>query len=190
MRTSLILFCFSLSLFSCQNSDKNSETKDSSKESTEIRKRQYSSSQDKKSNENSEYSKNPNSETNISETNISGTYVNTEHLEDSDCSCYCIDVSDGSTSKLCLTEDNLYINGRFEQNGNDFNVFYTGKASGNIDTEIPWDKFDTGTPIAVLSSTGNGGFKLDWKGFTINGEIAIDYALFGKKTLEGNYKKK
>jgi hypothetical protein len=30
---------------------------------------------------------------------------------------------------------------------------------------------------------------LDWKGFSIDGELAVDYAIFGKKTLEGTYKK-
>jgi zinc D-Ala-D-Ala carboxypeptidase len=32
--------------------------------------------------------------------------------------------------------------------------------------------------------------ELDWLGFTINGDLAMDYAIFGKKTLEGQYKKK
>jgi len=30
---------------------------------------------------------------------------------------------------------------------------------------------------------------LDWKGFYIDGELAVDYAIYGKKTLEGTYKK-
>lgn len=139
--------------------------------------------------------KNETSEKNKKETSttssesISGTYLNTEHQEDTSCKCYCIEVSTAGSSELCL-KDNMYINARFQQHGNKINIFYTGKSTGTTADKIPWDKFETGTPIAVLSQEPNGSLKLDWKGFRIDGEIAIDYALLGKKTLEGTYKKK
>lgn len=120
---------------------------------------------------------------------ISGIYLKNDHPEDRACSCYCIDVKMTGTSELCLSEGELYINGRFEKSGTNINIYYTGKASRTSDTEIPWDKFEKNTPIATLNPTSNG-FDLDWKGFSINGEIAVDYALYGKKTLEGTYKKK
>lgn len=120
---------------------------------------------------------------------LSGTYIKSDHPEDHNCNCYCIDVSMAGTSELCLSEGKLYINGRFEQSGNTINIYYTGKSSRTSDTEIPWDEFEKNTPIATLNPSGDG-FKLDWKGFMINGEIAVDYALYGKKTLEGTYEKK
>ena len=124
-----------------------------------------------------------------SDNNISGTYIKSDHPEDWNCSCFCLDVKMSGTSELCLSQDKLYINGRFEQRGNNINIYYSGKSSKTTNSDIPWDKFEKNTPIAVLSPSANG-FDLDWKGFSIDGEIAVDYALYGKKTLEGTYKRK
>lgn len=119
----------------------------------------------------------------------SGLYLKTDNPEDGNCSCYCLDIKTSGTSELCLSKDKLYINGRFEQNGKTINIFYAGKSSKTQNNDLPWDKFDKTQPVAVLSPSADG-YKLDWKGFKINGEVAVDYALFGKKTLEGTYKLK
>ena len=119
---------------------------------------------------------------------FAGTYINTEHADDN-CMCYCLEVTN-SSSELCLKENELYINARFEKQDDNINVYYSGKSSRTSNSDIPWEKFEKGTPIAVLMANNDGTYKLDWKGFTIDGDIAVDYALLGKKTLEGNYKKK
>lgn len=194
MRTFVILFCLVLSLSSCQDNEKKEEKSTPQIEGT--RDDIGTSAQDQPKDQTSDNSTEDFSESGSgaartgNNTSISGVYIKDDHTEDTNCNCYCIDVSMKSTSELCLTEDKLYINGRFEKSGNNINIYYTGKSAGTTDKEIPWDKFETGTPIAVLSPASNGNLKLDWKGFSINGEIAIDYALLGKKTLEGTYKKK
>lgn len=199
MRTPFIILCLFFCLTACNDSKKNDESEESparQNESVDNKYDQNTSGEDQNSDQSDTDSTGDLPDGKDSEGNsknpspaLSGLYIKSDHLEDSSCKCYCIDVKPNGTSELCLTEDKLYINGRFEQSGNNINIYYSGKSSKNTDTEIPWDDFETGTPIAVLSPDGNG-LKLDWKGFTINGEIAIDYALYGKKTLEGTYKKK
>ncbi|SDS61096.1 hypothetical protein [Gramella sp. MAR_2010_147] len=197
MRTLLIILCFFFSLTACNDSKKDeaSENKQEQNESTSSQDDLDYTLEDQKIKSDSSESEDSESKTDRLENNdqtsnsISGLYVKNDEQEDFNCKCYCIDVNINGTSELCLTEGELYINGRFEQNGNNIGIYYSGKSSGNTDTEIPWDKFETGTPIAVLSPSPNG-FKLDWKGFSIDGKIAVDYALYGKKTLEGTYKKK
>lgn len=120
---------------------------------------------------------------------ISGKYIKKDHSEDSDCSCYCVNIDFSGSSELCLADNELYIKAHFNKNGNKIDVYYDGKASKTNNTEIPWEKFDQSVRIAEIMPAENGGVELDWKGFTIDGEIAIDYALYGKKTLEGTYKK-
>ena len=61
-------------------------------------------------------------------------------------------------------------------------------SSRNKDKNLPWEDFSKKDAIASLKAT-NDGLKLDWIGFKINGQIATDYAIFGKKTLEGNFTK-
>lgn len=120
---------------------------------------------------------------------ITGRYIKNDHSEDRDCSCYCVNIDFSGSSELCLSENKLYISAHFQKNGNKIDVYYDGKASKTDNKEIPWDKFDQSVSIAEIVPSQNGGFELDWKGFTIDGEIAVDYALYGKKTLEGTYKK-
>lgn len=198
MKTITILVCLFLCLTSCNDSKKEKESEKISRqeESIEPKDDLGTSAQDQPINQNPEYSKDgtepqsPSAEdSKNTSTNLSGVYRNSEHLDDSDCSCYCIDVNTNGTSELCLSEDKLYIQGRFEQSGNNINIYYAGKGSQNNNTEIPWDEFDTGIPIAVISPE-NSGLRLDWKGLSIDGEIAVDYALYGKKTLEGTYKRR
>lgn len=199
MRTAIIVLCLFFCFTSCNDSTKNKKTESNSIQNDSI---QYkddigTSAQDQPIQQNNsdterDLDKKPTSVGNNEKSSnaiSAGVYINTEHLADTNCNCYCIDVKLNATSDLCLTKDNLFIKGRFEQRGNNINIYYSGKSAGNTDSKIPWDDFETGTPIAVLSPTANG-VKLDWKGFSIDGEIAIDYALYGKKTLEGTYKKK
>lgn len=122
-------------------------------------------------------------------TTLTGQYIKNDHPEDINCNCYCLDIQMNAVSELCLKESELYINGRFEKDGNNINLFYSGKSSRTQNNNIPWNEFERTKPIAVISPTDEG-LELDWKGFSIDGEIAVDYALYGKKTLEGTYKKK
>ncbi|MUP46777.1 hypothetical protein E0K83_13620 [Gramella sp. BOM4] len=119
---------------------------------------------------------------------LSGRYKKEGNPEDSSCDCYCLDIQPNSTSELCLSPNELYVNGRFEKDGENIKIYYSGKSARTTNSEIPWDQFGKNEPIAILSQTANG-MSLDWIGFKIDGEIAVDYALYGKKTLEGTYKK-
>ncbi len=196
MRTLIILLCFTASLVSCNNSSKEKDDLSAENDSLEYKNDLGTSAQDQPINVEeetpNEYKKTEvdRSENSNSATAISGTYLNTEHQKDTSCKCYCLEVATSGSTELCLKENEMYINARFQQDGNNINIFYTGKSSRTTAENIPWDRFQTGTPIAILSPEPNGDLKLDWKGFRIDGEIAIDYALLGKKTLEGTYKKK
>ncbi len=57
------------------------------------------------------------------------------------------------------------------------------------DKPLPWADFDTDFPVATMTFQPDGSAELDWLGFAVNGEIATEYALYGKKTLEGTYQK-
>ncbi len=107
--------------------------------------------------------------------------------EDEDCSCSCFELHMDQNSELCLKKDEIYIQARFSKDADGkLNVFYVKPSEKNTNDKLPWDKFDTNKPIAVLTPSGKG-LELDWKGFSIGGELAVDYALYGKKTLEGTY---
>lgn len=197
MRTLIILLCFSVSLISCNDSQKESETPSKPNQTIEPKNDLRTAAQDQPIDQKDNNFRKENKSSNVhdEESNtsasapISGVYLNSQHQEDTACNCYCIEISLDGSSKLCLKDD-MHINARFQENGNNIDIYYSGKSSGSVDGEIPWEKFETGTPIATLNPQPNGDLKLDWKGFSINGEIAIDYALLGKKTLEGTYKKK
>lgn len=123
---------------------------------------------------------------------ISGMYVKTGEKTDANCGCYCLDLNFDSTSQMCLVPNEMYINTRLQKNSNNsIDVFLVGPTDRNTGgKDIPWDKFDKNTPIAQITPSSNGELELDWLGFKTNGDLAIDYAIYGKKTLEGNYKKK
>lgn len=184
-----------LCLFSCKNNNEKERDSDTNQTEAVDRNNENTESPDYEPIDQMETTPNPDTPDSEEETNetrsngISGTYIKNDHPEDGNCSCFCIDVTINGTSELCLSKDKLYINGRFEQNGNNIDIYYSGKSSKTGDSDLPWDKFEKSTPIAVLSPSASG-FDLDWKGFTIDGEIAVDYALYGKKTLEGTYKRK
>ncbi|SDS09987.1 hypothetical protein [Christiangramia echinicola] len=202
MRATIILLCLFLSITSCNDSkkenDADADPNQNAYQNTDQNSDQNLNTNSKEnasqSNEDSQLNgldpeKEVETKKNYSNGDFAGTYINTDHLEDYSCQCFCLEVT-SSTSELCLKEDDLFINASFQKNGENIEIYYSGKSSRTSNEEIPWDKFETGTPIAVLSPEPNGTMKLDWKGFSIDGKIAVDYALYGKKTLEGTYKKK
>ncbi|HSI71388.1 MAG TPA: hypothetical protein VK941_14220, partial [Gillisia sp.] len=93
--------------------------------------------------------------------------------------------------ELCLKEKSIFITARMSRGDEGtVNIFLVEPANRNTEgDDIPWKEFDTNVPIATISPSKNGEMELDWLGFTINGDLAIDYAIYGKKTLEGTYKK-
>lgn len=197
MRTAVILIFLFLSITSCNDSNKEKKVEIDSEKSEMVdttNNTPVTSSQENTSEQIDSGNTNTDRSSEITEkdksVNISGLYINKDHLDDNACKCYCVDISLTGTSELCLMENELYINARFQKNGNEIAVYYSGKSASTTNEEIPWDEFETNTPIAILSPLKDGNLELDWKGFSINGEIALDYALYGKKTLEGTYKKK
>lgn len=129
---------------------------------------------------------------NIPNSNLSGIYIKTGEEIDNSCTCYCLNINYTGNSEMCLSPSKIFINTRMVKASNNLtNIFLVAPSSKNTEgKDIPWSKFDTNTPIANITSKGNGEIELDWLGFTMNGDLAIDYAILGKKTLEGNYKKK
>ncbi len=123
---------------------------------------------------------------------IEGQYIRIGEEADLNCECYCLDLNFTSISELCLSPDKIYINVKFKKtNNNLINVYLINPSDINSEGDkIPWAKFDRNVPIATITSQPNGELDLDWLGFSINGDLAMDYAIFGKKTLEGKFKKK
>ena len=96
-------------------------------------------------------------------------------------------------SKLCLDqEENIHIQVKFKQTDASKLVMYYVSGQGKMEgqKDIPWSDFDTDQALATLHFIAPNSFELDWRGFMKNGEIAMDYAVLGKKNLEGNYKRK
>lgn len=122
---------------------------------------------------------------------FAGQYKKEGEEESDGCNCDCLEVNFTTTSQLCIAEDQMYISARFVKTGsNTANIFLVEPADiANAEEELPWDEFDRDTPIATIELQPNGNLELDWKGFTIDGELATDYAIYGKKTLEGTYKR-
>ncbi|MGY5847917.1 hypothetical protein ACW6QP_10910 [Salegentibacter sp. HM20] len=119
----------------------------------------------------------------------SGKYTKVDE-SDATCNCYCLDVVEGGTTEMCLRPDEIYITARVEKGpGSEIHFYYTQPSSRNTNTELPWEDFDKNQPIAIMLPGENGQMDLDWKGFHIDGQLATDYAIYGKKTLEGNYKR-
>lgn len=108
-----------------------------------------------------------------------------------DCNCNCIEISFDKPTEWCIVKDKIYITARTRKTGeNSADLFLVGPSKDeNSDRSFPWKDFDTNTPIATIVFHPDGSADLDWKGFSTNGEIATDYAIYGKKTLEGKYKK-
>lgn len=123
-------------------------------------------------------------------TDYSGTYTNLAFAEESNCECYCLEIEAGESSELCLKPGELYMEADFRKVGDEIHVFYKGASVKSKQNEIPWSELDTGTAVATFSKVDANEYKLDWKGFQIDGKTAVEYALLGKKTLEGTYKLK
>ena len=123
---------------------------------------------------------------------IEGQYIRIGEEADLNCECYCLYLNFTSNSELCLSPDKIYINVKFEKSNNNLiNVYLIDPSDINSEGDkIPWAKFDRKLPIATIAPLPNGELDLDWLGFSINGDLAMDYAIFGKKTLEGKFKKK
>ncbi|OEY73118.1 hypothetical protein [Salegentibacter salarius] len=193
------LFCLFLILVSCKNEESNQNEELNSKTEKSVNnnipevepKRSNAEGISSTSDENGSESTDGNSENNteVSEANISGnTYIKIDE-SDANCNCYCLELDMNKSTELCLSENEIYINARYAQAGDDVNMYYASPSNKNTNEDLPWKEFDTNTPIAVLSAGKNGNMVLDWKGFSIDGELAVDYAIYGKKTLEGTYKK-
>lgn len=123
---------------------------------------------------------------------IESQYIKVGEEADLNCACYCLDLNFTSNSELCLSPDKIFINVKFEKiNSNLVNVYFVDASDINSEgKKIPWDKFDRKLPIATISPQPEGELDLDWIGFSINGDLALDYAILGKKTLEGKFKRK
>ena len=124
-------------------------------------------------------------------TSLRGQFVKKGQESDSSCACYCVDLS-SNTAELCLIPGDMYINTRLQRNNdNSIDIFLVAPSPRNTQgKDIPWNQFDLNSAIANIKASSNGELELDWLGFKINGDIAVDYAILGKKTLEGTFKKK
>lgn len=123
---------------------------------------------------------------------LEGTYTKVDaNGSAAGCACYCVEVSFSTPTELCVSPEHIRISARFSRQGDQkANVFYEDVLESNdLENEIPWDSFDKTVPIATVSLQSDGSMKLDWLGFSVDGELAVDYAIYGKKTLEGTYKK-
>ena len=123
---------------------------------------------------------------------LDGKYRKIEEGESgADCNCNCIEINFDAPTEWCIDKDKLYITAQTKKTGDQTAEVYFVSANREIEPEreVPWDDFDTDTPVASLTFTPDGGVELDWLGFAVDGEVATDFALYGKKTLEGTYKK-
>ena len=116
-----------------------------------------------------------------------GTYVNISNIDViANCSMVIIDYA--KPTPLCIEKDDIIINVRYVRRKDDVALFLDSVVKDLSDKEVPFEKFDKTIPIATLAVNSNKTLTLDWKGFYHNGDIATDYALLGKKHLEGTFK--
>ncbi|MGB8705753.1 MAG: hypothetical protein WCD31_12040 [Gillisia sp.] len=195
-RILILLFVFGLT--SCGNNNGREKENSGSTETT-ITKPESRSTTSESSSPQGTSEKEPSSDTTPGTTSaqprnppvISGNYIKKEETSDVNCSCYCLKIQYTSSEKLCISPNKIYVNVQFKKTKTDtINVYYSGVAPNSTDgKDIPWDKFDTNVPVALIVPADGDEISLNWLGFTINGDLAIDYAIYGKKTLEGKYKK-
>ena len=194
MRIYISLFCLLLALISCKNQEENKKSQEDRQTENDIdNPKEIEAASGKyvpeemKNTDEKEGAPNKNSR-NSEEISENTTYIKIDE-NDANCNCYCLELDMGNNTELCLQEDEIYINTRYSREGDNINMYYVSPSERNTDEELPWQDFDTNTPIAVLQPAKNGNIALDWKGFAIDGELAVDYAIYGKKTLEGIYEK-
>lgn len=111
--------------------------------------------------------------------------------ENNVCECNCIELNFQGPTKLCIDQNaGIDIQVKFSKDNDVVNIHYLN-GSGNIEEKnpIPWSDFDKNNIIATITRNGSQ-LNLDWKGFTIDQKLATDYAILGKKNLEGTYKRK
>ena len=114
-----------------------------------------------------------------------------ENQPAADCNCNCIDISYDSPTEWCIGKDKIYISASCKKTGeNTADIYFIAPSrEDSPDKPLPWKDFDTNSPVATLTFQPDGSAELDWLGFSKNGEVITEYALLGKKTLEGTYKK-
>ena len=111
--------------------------------------------------------------------------------ENNVCDCNCIELNFQGPATLCIDQNaGIDIQVKFTKDNDVVNIHYLN-GSGNIEEKnpIPWADFDKNNIIATITRNGSQ-LNLDWKGFTIDQKLATDYAILGKKNLEGTYKRK
>ena len=185
----LVTLCCFFMLISCKNND--SSVEDSETDSRLKTSESESPIQSKEIKDQSKTLSSSKTESKDSLEIVEGTYIKVGEESDSNCECYCLDLSFTSISDLCISPNKIYINVKYEKtNNNSINVYLTGPSNINSEGDkMPWDKFDKDLPIAIITLQNNGNLELDWLGFSIDDDLAIEYAIFGKKTLEGEFKK-
>ena len=104
--------------------------------------------------------------------------------------CNSLDLNFNTPTPLCIDKNGIVISVRYIRQGNTVEMRYNSLVSNGTKKEIPFETFDKTTSLALITLSPNGFLKLDWKGFTINNDLATDYAILGKKNLEGTFKKK
>ena len=123
---------------------------------------------------------------------LTGVFIR-NNSESSSCECNCVDVNFEQATQLCLDKKSgLSIMAKYKRmpEGTVGIYFDAPKSENGIaDKSIPWEDFDKNTPIAKITYSRDNAFDLNWIGFNIEGELATDYAIYGKKNLEGSYRK-
>lgn len=125
-------------------------------------------------------------------TTLDGRYrkmINDEPAED--CNCNCVEISFEKATEWCIVKDKVYINAKSTKTGENTADLYLVEVSREVNTDrsLPWKEFDTNSPIAKIEFQPDGSADVNWIGFSKNGEVVMEYAIFGKKTLEGKYKR-
>lgn len=187
MKIKLVIIAVVFFIFSCKN--KNNNTKNATESATETAPAKSSENTEDKINpyDNVDNLNSVNSDSLVANTtkNIAGKYRKKDEKE-TNCNCSCIELNEEKTTELCLKKDEIYIEAHLEKEQNQYSVYYVSPSVNNKNKKLPWDMFSKTEPIATITPINNG-LKLDWLGFKINGKIATDYAIYGKKTLEGNF---
>ncbi|WBL21757.1 hypothetical protein [Zunongwangia sp. HRR-M8] len=186
IKKSFIIF-FALLAFACKNENKENSTNPDVKVESNEREVDKENDINRYDNIDNLSDSIDTSKTNSAAGEISGRYTKEDKLDEA-CNCYCIEVSLTGNSEFCLQPNQIYINVRFEKEDNVYYAYYVSPSSKNKDKNLPWEDFSKDDPIATLNPKKDG-LELDWIGFKIDGKIATDYAIFGKKTLEGNFTK-
>lgn len=117
-----------------------------------------------------------------------GTYINTNNF-DADNGCNALRLDYTAPTSLCVDKEGIIISVTYRKNGPNTEVFFNDLLQNNSDKIVPFNTFDKDIPIAIIYPKSNNTLTLDWKGFSVNGDLATDYAILGKKNLEGNFKK-